>query len=164
MKSLTFINCAGLLALTVLCVAQWQDNRQFNMEIVRLESLRVDLQEKLNERDATLAGNMEDIKDLKGQIIKLTDKYRSNQGDLRLAEQKIDQLSYERDQLKENVKSWAQAVEERDERIKENQEQMMDLVRRLNEVTQKYNELATNYNETVALLNQRTAALNEQRR
>lgn len=161
MRIISFINLAGLLALGVLCVSQWQDNRQFNQEISRLESIRIDHSKKLDERDTAIRAQAADLKELRGQLLKLTDDLKTTKGELNVERQKTAQLSLERDQLKVSVQEWGVAVKNRDERIAENHKQIQELAKGLNEATLKYNALGSNYNESVKLLNQRTAEYNE---
>lgn len=161
MRVLSFINLAGLLALGVLCVAQWQDNRQLNQEINRLETIRIDQAEKLDDRDRTIGGQAEDLKILRDRLVELTESLKVTEGGLRLEEHKAAQLTVERDQLKESVKEWAEAVSRRDDRIRDNQIQIQEIAENLNETVLKYNDLAARYNESVDLLNERTAAYNQ---
>jgi chromosome segregation ATPase len=161
MRIISFINLAGLLALGVLCVSQWQDNRQFNQEINRLEGIRIGHTEKLDERDKTILGQAADLKELRGQMVKLTSDLKTTKGELNLERQRNAQLSLERDRLQVSIKEWAEAVKARDERIDENQKQIQELARSVNDAVLKYNGLATNYNESVKLLNLRTAEYTE---
>lgn len=161
MKRLSFINLAGVLALAVLCAAQWQGNRQLNHEIKRLEAIRIDQVEQLERRDTAIDGHLEDIEAFKAQVLKLTDTLRTTEGQLSTEQYKRAQLENEREQLRESVKSWAAAVELRDERIRDNQAQIIELAELQNEAVTSYNTLAGDYNEAVKLLNQRTAAYSE---
>lgn len=161
MKPLAFINLAGVLALAVLCAAQWQGNRQLNQEINRLESIRIDQVDQLDNREEAIAGHLEDIEVLKDQVLSLTDSLRTTEGELRAENQRSAQLENEREQLRESVTEWAAAVELRDERIAENQAQINELAELQNEAVTSYNALAQDYNEAVRLLNECTAAYSE---
>jgi len=161
MKPLSFINLAGVLALAVLCAAQWQGNRQLNHEINRLESIRIAQDEQLQRRDTAIAGHLEDIETLKAKVLQLTDTLRTTEGELRAEKQKTAQLASEREQLRKSVTEWAAAVEARDERIAENQSQIQELAQLQSEAVTRYNTLAKDYNEAVKLLNERTAAYSE---
>ena len=154
MRVLHFINLAGVLALGVLCIAQWQDNRQFNQEINRLEAIRIDHSEKL-------ARQTTDLDSLRSHLTRLTGEVKETEGKLTLSQREASQLGIERDQLKQSVKTWADAVNARDEQIKAANEQIRELGENLNQATTKFNELATNYNGLVTQLNERTAAYNE---
>lgn len=161
MKRLSFINLAGVLALAVLCAAQWQGNRQLNQAINRLEGIRIDQVEQLEHRETAIARHLEDIEILKAQVLELTDTLRATEGQLRTEQLKTAQLENEREQLRESVTEWAAAVEARDERITDNQAQIKELAELQNEAVESYNTLAGDYNEAVKLLNERTAAYRE---
>lgn len=160
MKPIAFINLAGLLALGVLSVTQWQANRQLNHEINRIEAIRIDQTNKLDTQFTHINQQQEDNAVLKQQILELTDALRTAEGSLKIAQAKSEQLENERNQLKENINGWAVAVEARDERIKDNQAQILELSRIQKEAVEYYNTLAKDYNESVKLLNERTAAYN----
>jgi chromosome segregation ATPase len=160
-RLLQFINLAGVLALAVLCVAQWQSNRQFNMEISRLEAIRLDQARKLDARDTTISGQARDLESLREHLTRLTGELKDAEGKRALAEREAARLSMERDQLKESVTNWVAAVKARDERIRENQNQLQEIAGRLSETVLEYNELATNFNASVQMLDARTAAYNE---
>lgn len=161
MKTLAWINLAGVLALGVLCVAQWRDNRELNHELNRLERIRLDHATKLDERERALAGLRGDLEELKGQVLGLTDTLRQTEGKLALEERTHALAVAERDQLKEAVARWAQAVEARDTRLTENHDRIRELAQRLNDVVTRHNDIAGSYNEVVKLLNERTVAYNE---
>lgn len=161
MKTLSWINLAGVLALGVLCVAQWRGNRELNLEVNRLEGIRLDNAAKLDEKDRLVAGLHSDIGALQSQVLQLTGSLRESDGKLALAERTGAQSATERDQLKESVARCAQAVEARDARIAENHDRIRELAERLNDVVARHNEIAASYNEVVQLLNERTTAYNE---
>lgn len=154
MRALQFINLAGVLALGVLCVAQWQDNRQFNQEINRLEAIRLSQSEQL-------AGQARDLDSLRAHLPRLTGELKETEGKLALSQRAAAELGAERDQLKQSVKNWAEAVNARDEQIKAANEQILELAGQIKQTALKYNELATNYNALVTQLNERTAAYND---
>lgn len=161
MRILSFINLAGLLAVGVLCAAQWQGNRQLNQEIQRLEALRIDQASKLDERDKTISGQAQDLKLLGERLTELTDELKTAEGELRLERAQSSDRARQIEELKENVSMWADAVAVRDERIESDREQIVEMAARTNDTVAKYNELAERYSENVALLNERTEAYNE---
>lgn len=158
---LQWLNLAGVLALAVLCVAQWRANRQVNLELQRLESIRLEQAKKLDERDRTIAGHIRDLETLREHLIRVTGESKEAQAHLTAARREVEQLAVMRDQLKQSVTNWTQAVSARDERIREHQEQIRELAGRLSQTVARYNELTTNYNSAVALLNERAAAYND---
>lgn len=161
MRVLQLLNLAGVLALAVLCAAQWQNNRQFNLEVNRLEAIRIDQSRKLDERGNTIAGQARDLDDLRQHLTRLTAEVKETEGKLALSQRDAAQCAAERDQLKESVRKWSEAVTARDERLRENQQQIRDLAANMSETTVKFNELATNYNAIVVQLNERTMQYNK---
>jgi len=161
MKILSFINLAGVLALGVLSISQWSENRQLNQEINRLESIRIDNVKKLDERDHTIAGNLEDIELLRNQILSLTDLLKTTEGELNTEEKLNARLTAENEQLKASIEKWAVAVEIRDQRIAEDHSKIKELAEHLNDVVERHNELAASYNEVAETLNERTKQYNE---
>lgn len=161
MRVLAFINLAGLLALGVLCVAQWQENRRLNQDVNRLEAVRIELTDELKEREEVVAGQGRDLDDFRDRLLETTESLKSVEGELALERHTNEGLVAEREQLRDSVRKWSAAVEARDERIRENQDQLLEIGERLNDTVTRYNELATNYNESVELLNERTTAYNE---
>lgn len=149
MKSFSYLNLAGILALTVLCAAQWRENRQYNQEINRLEGIRIDQSERLDRQDTAIREHLEDIETLKSDILGLTDSLRTTEGTLRLETQKADQLERDQERLKQNIAEWRAAVEARDSRIKDYHERIGELAEMQNEAVARHNELAEDYNELV---------------
>jgi chromosome segregation ATPase len=161
MRVMQFINLAGVLALAVLCVAQWQDNRQLNQEINRLEAIRLKQVEELDERQKTVIRQASDLESLRTHLTRLTGEAKETEGKLAVAQHDLAQLNSERDQLKQSVKDWAEAVKARDDQLRTANEQIQELAASVNDGASKYNELATNYNALVIKFNERLAAYNE---
>ena len=154
-RAVQFLNLAGVLALGVLCIAQWQNNRQLNQEINRLDHLRMDQSKKIDERDQTVQGQVRDLDTLREHLTRLTGELKEAEGKLALSTREAAQLSHERDELKQSVDQWAEAVADRDARLDEANESIHTLAGRLSDAILKFNELATNYNQAVTLLNER---------
>jgi methyl-accepting chemotaxis protein len=161
MKLLSFINLAGVLALGVLSISQWSENRQLNQEINRLEAIRIDNAKKLDERDHTISGNLEDIETLRNQILSLTDLLKTTEGELNTEEKLNARLTAESEQLKASIEKWAKAVEIRDQRIAEDHSKIKDLAEHLGDVVERHNDLAASYNDVAKVLNERTKQYNE---
>lgn len=161
MRILSFINLAGVLALGVLTISQWSENRQLNQEINRLESIRIDNVKKLDERDHTISGNLEDIELLRNQILSLTDLLKTTEGELNTEETLNARLTAENEQLKASIEKWALAVEIRDQRMAEDHSKIKELAAHLNDVVERHNELAASYNDVAETLNERTKQYNE---
>ena len=143
---LKYVNLFGVLALATLCIAQWQQDRRLNLEIGRLDQVRLQQAAKIDEQTNVLKGLNEDLDQLKTSL--------ANEQSLRSqAEQKVlssestnEQLILERDQLKAAITNWANAVALRDERMKEANARIEQLAADLNASIRKYNELVTNHN------------------
>ncbi len=149
---LNYLNLLGVLALAILCIAQWQRDRRLNLEIGHLDEMRLQQSAKIDEQAGQLKGLNEDLGQLKTSL--------GNEQTLRSqVEQKVvstenadQQLALERDQLKAAITNWANAVALRDERMKEANSRIEQLAADLNASIQKYNELVTNYNAVVKTL------------
>jgi chromosome segregation ATPase len=146
---LKYMNLFGALALAALCIAQWQRDRRLNLEVGRLDQVRLQQGAKIDEQAGLLKGLNEDLGQLKTSL--------GNEQSLRSqAEQKVvstesvnQQLSVEQDQLKAAITNWAIAVVLRDERMKEANARIEQLAADLNASIRKYNELITNRNAAV---------------
>ena len=146
---LKYMNLFGVLALAALCVAQWQRDRRSNLEVGRLDQVRLQQGAKIDEQACLLNGLNEDLGQLKTSL-GIEQSLRSQ------AEQKVVstenanlQLGLERDQLKAAITNWANAVALRDERMKEANTRIEQLAADLNTSIRKYNELFTNRNAAV---------------
>jgi chromosome segregation ATPase len=143
------MNLFGVLALAALCIAQWQRDRRLNLEVGRLDQVRLQQGAKIDEQAGLLKGLNEDLGQLKTSL-GIEQSLRSQ------AEQKVVstenanlQLGLERDQLKAAITNWANAVALRDERMKEANTRIEQLAADLNTSIRKYNELVTNRNAAV---------------
>ena len=146
---LKYMNLFGALALAALCIAQWQRDRRLNLEVGRLDQVRLQQGAKIDEQAGLLKGLNEDLGQLKTSL-GIEQSLRSQ------AEQKVVstenanlQLGLERDQLKAAITNWANAVALRDERMKEANTRIEQLAADLNTSIRKYNELVTNRNAAV---------------
>jgi chromosome segregation ATPase len=146
---LKYMNLFGVLALAALCIAQWQRDRRLNLEVGRLDQVRLQQGAKIDEQAGLLKGLNEDLGQLKTSL-GIEQSLRSQ------AEQKVVstenanlQLGLERDQLKAAITNWANAVALRDERMKEANTRIEQLAADLNTSIRKYNELVTNRNAAV---------------
>ncbi len=148
---LKYVNLFGVMALATLCVVQWQRDRRLNLEIGRLDQVRLQQASKIDEQAKLLKGLNEDLGQLKTSL--------ANEQSLRSqAEQKVlsyestnEQLILERDQFKAAITNWANAVALRDERMKEANARIEQLAADLNASIRKYNELVTNHNTTAKM-------------
>lgn len=153
-RRLQFINLFGVLALVVLCVIQWNNNRHLNLEINRLEKNRLAQDEKLSEQEKTIHGLTDDLSRFKEQFTRAHEEAADARKKLHTAEQENEQLLGQCGQLRENLTNWMNAVTERDAQIKIANERITEFAERLNDSIQKFNQLATNHNEVVARYNE----------
>jgi chromosome segregation ATPase len=153
MKRLQYFNLLGVLALVLLCVAQWQHNRQLNLEVNRLEKVRLDHEAKLVEQEQTMRGLNADLAQFKEEFTKSRSELSDARQKLGTAERGALQVTIDSDQLKSSITNWAAAVAARDERLKEANAQIRRLAGELNSSARQFNALATNYNAVVKDLN-----------
>src|SRR5690606_23317403 len=92
MRFLQFINLAGVLALGVLCAAQWHVNRRCNEEIIRLETIRIDQADKIEKQDSTIASQSGDLETLREHLKRLAVDAKETEGKLALAEREAAEL------------------------------------------------------------------------
>ena len=149
-----YVNLAGVLALAILCVIQWNQDRALNLNVNRLEKARIENEQTISEQQKTLAGLNSDLAMFKDQLTGARTELSETHEKLRKVEAENSRLTRERDELRESLTNWMNAVEVRDERLKEANASIQDLADRLNASIQKYNELATNYNSVVKDLNE----------
>jgi chromosome segregation ATPase len=143
---LKYLNLLGVLALAVLCIAQWQRDRHLNLELGRLDQLRLQQAAKIDEQAGLLKGLDEDLNQLKTSLTNEQSLRSQVEEKAVSTENANQQLALERDQLKVAITNWANAVALRDERMKEANTRIEQLAADLNASIRKYNELATNRN------------------
>lgn len=160
-RTLTWLNLAGVAALAVLCVCQWRANRALNLDINALEKTGLTQTARLAEQDKTLAGLAADLENFRTQITRANAELRETTDKLQLSENAIGRLRAERDQLKDSIASWTEAVKVRDERIDEANHRLREVGGRLRDAVEKFNELAARYNERSQQLNDLTTRYND---
>ncbi len=185
MKRLHYINLIGVLALALLCVAQWKINRSLNLEIVRLDKLVQEQTLELQDQQRAAKGLATDLDTFRSQITRLNEEAQERAKTLNAAQALARQLERDRDQLRQSVTNWAKthaelgerhktetaqlreavatwesAVKTRDARLKEANERIQSLGGQLNDGVARYNQLATNYNDVVERLNTLTSNYN----
>ena len=153
-RRLQLANLAGVLALAILCVIQWKRDRALNLDVNRLEKARIENEQTISEQKKNLDGLNSDLAMFKEQLTGARTELSEAQEKLREMETQNSRLISERDQVRESLTNWMNAVHVRDERLKEANASIQDLADRLNAAIEKYNELATNYNSVVNDLNE----------
>jgi chromosome segregation ATPase len=141
---LKYVNLFGVLALTALCIVQWQRDRRLNLELSHLDQVRLQQAAQIDEQANTLNGLNEDLGQLKTSLTNERPLRTQAEEKLGLIEEANAQLTAERDQLKAAITNWTNAVALRDERMKEANTRIEQLAADLNASILKYNELVTN--------------------
>ncbi len=159
-RRLQYFNLFGVVALVLLCVAQWRIDRRLNLEISRLGKVRIQQAAKIEEQDHALKDTKEDLSQFKESFAQATKAQAETQKSLRLTERTNQQVTLERDQLKVSVTNWMNAVAVRDESLKEANVRIRKLADDLNMSILKFNELATNYNAVVGAFDRLRSQLN----
>lgn len=149
-RRLQIVNLVGVLALSLLCVAQWWRDRNLNLDVNRLESLRQTHEQKITEQDGHLRGLSADLAGFKERFSAAQEELKETRLRSEAAERERDALADEAARLKASLTNWMDAVAVRDERLKEANERIRDLAGQVNDSIRKFNELATNYNGLVA--------------
>ena len=149
---LKYMNLIGVVALACLCVTQWLHDRRLNLEIKRLDQVRLEQSAKIDDQANRLKGLTEDLDQLKASLVTERDLRSQIEQKFGTAEAANEQLTLERDQLKGAITNWANAVALRDERMKQANARIEELAADLNASIRKYNELVTNYNAVVKAL------------
>jgi chromosome segregation ATPase len=147
-----------VVALLLLCVAQWWRDRYLNLDVNRLEGLRQAHEQKITEQDRTLRGLSADLAGFKEHFSAVQAELQETRARAEAAEKERDALADETARLKQNLTNWVDAVAVRDERLKEANERIRELAGQLNDSIKKFNELATNYNGLVTQVKAQQAA------
>ncbi len=149
---LKYFNLFGVVVLACLCVTQWLHDRRLNLEIKRIDQVRLEQSAKIEEQANRLKGLNEDLDQLKASLVTERGLRSQVEQNLETAEAANEKLILERDQLKGAISNWVNAVALRDERMKEANARIEELAADLNASIRKYNDLVTNYNAAVKAL------------
>ena len=155
-RALQVLNFLGVVALALLCGVQWRINRRLNLEVDRLERIRLEQVSQLTERDSTIKGYVADLDDFRtrltlaeSQLKDLDEKLRVMTRERNRMATEVETLATQRDQLKASLAQWQAAVAERDTALKTANEQIQKLTADRNEAVTKFNDLAGKYNAIV---------------
>ena len=155
-RALQVLNFLGVVALALLCGVQWRINRRLNLEVDRLERIRLEQVSQLTERDSTIKGYVVDLDDFRtrltlaeSQLKDLDEKLRVMTRERNQMATEVGTLAAQRDQLKASLAQWRAAVAERDAALKLSGEQLHKLTADRNEAVVKFNDLAEKYNAIV---------------
>jgi chromosome segregation ATPase len=148
-RSLPIINFAGVVALGILCLFQWQTNRRANLETIGLEKEKHGLTATVVEQTKTIEGLKADLNSFREQLAKAGELAGNTTSQLRSAEKENSGLRAERDQLKTNVSAWSDAVAKRDKQLSEANETIKQLATTRDEAIEKFNALAQKHNDLI---------------
>ena len=159
-RGLQIVNLAGVIILAAVCVGQWKINRAVNLEANRLEKTRIEQQARIEEQEKTIKGCMADLDTFREQIQTLSKSLKESGAKAAELESKLAHADADREQLKESVAKWTEAVTVRDEELTKARDQIQKLADDRNVAVQKFNDLAERYNTVVQDLNKRGEEFN----
>ena len=159
-RSLQVANLVGIVVLAAVCVFQWSINRSVNLEANRLEKVRIEQQQRIEEQDKSIKDCTADLDAFREQIQSLSRSFKESETKSTQYESKLTQAESDREQLKENVAKWTEAVRLRDEELKKARDQIQILANDRNGAVERFNELAEKYNAAVRDLNKRSEDFN----
>lgn len=159
-RGLQYFNLAGVVILAAVCAGQWWINRKVNLEANRLEKVRIEQVQRIEDQEKTIKGCMADLDSFREQIQTLSRSLKESETKSTKLEGKLAQAEADREQLKENIAKWTEAVRLRDEELTKAREQIQTLANDRNAAVEKFNELAEKYNGIAQDLNKRTEEFN----
>lgn len=155
-RVLQAVNFLGVIALALLCAAQWRANRRVNLEAEALDRTRQRQAVTIADRDRAIRGYVADLDELRqrlttaeGQLKELNDKLTAVAADRDHIAAERDQIAKQRDQLKASLEQWQAAVATRDAAIKRTGSEVQKLATERNEAVLRFNDLAGKYNALV---------------
>jgi len=152
-RPLQWFNLAGVLALALLAVIQWQANRHVNLQLINAEAAELRQSRGLAEKDQTIQGNIEDMNEFRARVAKAATELEEQCSAVKAAEDKLAGVEAERarlaasvEGLKAALEQWKAAVAARDTELKQADARAAGLVTDRNEAVGRFNDLATKYN------------------
>ena len=159
-RMLQVLNFVGVVVLAAVCVGQWTINRSVNLEANRLEKTRIEQSGRIEEQEKAIKGYMADLDAFREQIQTLSKSLKESETKSGEFEGKLTRAEEDREQLKENLAKWTEAVKLRDEELGKAREQIEKLANDRTGAVDRFNELAEKYNASVQELNKRTEDFN----
>ncbi|MGD1278063.1 MAG: hypothetical protein ABR964_12695 [Tepidisphaeraceae bacterium] len=141
-RFITGLNFLGVLAVAVLCAAQWQTNSRLSLRAGDLEKIRQQQTAKLSEQEKSLKDDAADLDDLRRRL-------ELSESDLADTHKKLELSNAQCDQLKNTLTQWQRAVADRDAALKQAGQQIQKIAAERNDAVQKFNDLADKYNTLV---------------
>jgi chromosome segregation ATPase len=120
------------------------------MEINRLEKVRAEQADRIDEGETTIRQDAADLEDFRGRLSR-------SESELKRSQAALASAAVERDQLKAVVEKWEKAVSERDAALTLAGEQVQKLGAQRNKVVGQFNELANKYNAIVKQMDEERA-------
>ena len=149
-RFLQYFNFIGIIALAVLCSAQWRTNRRLNLEIFDLEKTRLDQLAKIDEQDKSIKGYVADLDELRQRLTLSESALKESQEKFAALAADRDKVIAERDALKTSLDKFTAAVAERDAALKQaGWIRFEKLAADRNDAISKFNDLADKYNAVV---------------
>jgi chromosome segregation ATPase len=145
-RTLTQINLAGIVLLTLCIAFQWWTAHHLGWQIRTLKRACVFNEEQIATQGKTIAGLNDDLERHRTRLATL-------RATLQNAEQENKALAAENARLRSNNEVWKQAVQERDTQLRQAAASINELNKALAERVREYNELARAHNERVTDLN-----------
>jgi chromosome segregation ATPase len=131
----TGFNFIGVIALAMLCAAQWRTDSRLHLQINDLEKIRIEQSEKITEQEKTIRGQSADLDDFRSRLM--------------LCESQLTQSEELVAHLKAALDKWIAAVDARDKAIKQAGVLLQKLAGERNDAVTKFNDLASKYNALV---------------
>lgn len=148
-RGLAWLNLAGVVALAILCVVQWRENRALHLEAIRTGQRQLEQAAAWEEQARVAAGQSNDLAGLRAHLGRLTGEMQVSGEKLARGERAQRQAEAELEQLRAAVTNWAAAVAVRDDRLKEATSQWRRAIEERNHTVNEFNALAGRYNQLV---------------
>src|SRR5262249_3316675 len=113
LKILQWLNLAGVCGLAVLCTIQWLNNRELNLQRIDLETIRDRQGKTIDQRAATIRGNLADMNDFRDRLARTHDELSAAQTAVKAddtkrttLEQQLQTAQKEAGDLKTSLEQW----------------------------------------------------------
>lgn len=156
-RRIHLLNLVGVLVLATLCAYQWRANRGLNLDVNRLEKIRIEQTAHIAAQDKTIKGQAADLDLFRSQLEQTRAELHDALSENAALERRLAQVTDENENLKTAIAEWAAAVAARDERIVEANQRIEEFAGRLDDSIRKFNDLAADYNDVVRQLNEARA-------
>jgi chromosome segregation ATPase len=145
-RFLGIFNLLGVVMLTVLCIAQWQNNSSLENQVAQLQRTDAEQSAKIAEQQMTLKNDAIDLEDLRQRL-------SMSESSLQTMTAEKNRLAAESQQLKAALATWMAAVKARDAALRQASGLIQKLAGERNDAIAKFNDLADKYNALVKQVN-----------